>query len=156
LEHPPALLCPFDSTCPTWRTVKHRVLRFGNQSALRSGIRKALEEMVRQIGENPSQRRKSNELELCVRPHRAWLPKCCEEAPINIGARSEELMERSSANHSSSIIWKRADDLYPSLTCFCTYAPPRFTMTLRHTSGSEKSVSFYQLADSDPRLQLAR
>ena len=42
------------------------------------------------------------------------------------------------------MIWKTTDDLYPSLTCFCIYVPPQFTITVRHTSGSEKSVSFDQ------------
>jgi hypothetical protein len=51
---------------------------------------------------------------------------------------------QSSAQDSASIIWKSTDDLYPSLTCSCIYAPPRFTITVRHTGGSEKSVSFDQ------------
>lgn len=65
--------------------------------------------------------------------------------PIDSGAGPEDKpTEESSAQDSASLIWKSTDDLYPSLTCFCTYDPPRFTITVRHTSGSEKSVSFDQ------------
>ncbi len=64
--------------------------------------------------------------------------------PIDNGAGSDEPVRQSSAQDSASIIWKSTDDLYPTLTCFCTYDPPRFTITVRHTGGSEKSVSFDQ------------
>ena len=67
--------------------------------------------------------------------------------PIDSVAGSEDKpMKQSSAQDSASVIWRSTDDLYPSLTCFCIYEPPRFTITARHTSGSEKSVSFDQTA----------
>ncbi len=64
--------------------------------------------------------------------------------PIDNGAGPDEPGRQNSARDSASIIWKSTDDLYPSLTCFCTYEPPRFTITVRHAGGSEKSVSFDQ------------
>lgn len=64
--------------------------------------------------------------------------------PIQTGAGSDEPGRQSSAQDSASAIWTSVDNLYPSLTCFCTYDPPRVTITLRHTGGSEKSVSFDQ------------
>lgn len=64
--------------------------------------------------------------------------------PIKNRADSDKPVRQNSAPLSASVIWSSADDLYPSLTCFCTYDPPRFTITVGHTGGFEKSVSFDQ------------
>lgn len=64
--------------------------------------------------------------------------------PIDNGAGSDEPMRQSFAQDSASVIWTPVDNLYPSLTYFRTYDPPRVTITVRHTGGSEESVSFDQ------------
>jgi hypothetical protein len=53
-------------------------------------------------------------------------------------------MIQHSNGKRSGVIWESADDLYPSLRAFCTYEPPRFTITVRNRSGAEKSIAFDQ------------
>lgn len=54
------------------------------------------------------------------------------------------LMRQNSGQNWPLTIWQGNDDLYPSLTAYCTYEPLRFTITVRHTVGSQKSISFDQ------------